>query len=84
MGNPQTTKVKGSDLNCATVRDDLHSFLMNELSEGDFRDVSEHLATCDACRQVLREHVELFGVLRENADLLARLLDDGTGKTRFG
>jgi anti-sigma factor RsiW len=84
MGNPQTTKVKGSDLNCATVRDDLHSYLMNELSEGEFRDVSAHLATCAACRSALREHVELFGMLRENADLLSRLLDDGAEKNRFG
>lgn len=82
MSNPQITKVKGSDLNCATVRDDLHSFLMNELSEVEFGHVSAHLASCKACRDALREHVELFGVLRENADLLARLLDDGIGRNK--
>lgn len=84
MGNSQITNVKGSDLDCATVRDDLHSFLMNELSEVEFGDVSAHLATCEACRGVLREHVELFGMLRENADLLARLLDEGAGWNKSG
>jgi hypothetical protein len=57
---------------------------MNELSEVEFGLVSAHLTTCEACRDVLREHVELFGVLRENSDLLARLLDDGVGRNKAG
>lgn len=76
MSKIQIANMKSSDLNCATVRDDLHSYLMNELSEEEFAAVSAHLATCEACRKVLREHVELFGILRENSDLLARLLTD--------
>jgi anti-sigma factor RsiW len=77
MSNPQTYNVKNDELNCESVRDDLHSFLMNELSDGDVRRVVAHLAACEDCRQALREHVELFGLLREHSDLLGRLLDEG-------
>jgi len=57
---------------------------MNELSEEEFRDVSAHLATCEPCKLALREHVELFGLLRENADILGRLLNDGQVRKRTG
>ena len=82
MSNPQTYNVKDDELNCESVRDDLYSFLMNELSEKDVRSIGAHLATCEACRQALREHVELFGLLREHSDLLGRLLDEGPQRGR--
>jgi anti-sigma factor RsiW len=82
MSNPQTYNVRNDELNCESVRDDLHSFLMNELSEKDVRVVGSHLAHCEECRRALREHVELFGLLRENSDLLGRLLDDGPPRNR--
>jgi anti-sigma factor RsiW len=76
MTNPQPIKVNTGELKCEQVRDDLHSFLMNELDESEASAISSHLATCEECRQALREHVELFGLLRENADLLTRILGD--------
>ena len=82
MSNPQTYKVKEDELNCESVRDDLHSFLMNELPERDVRVIGAHLAHCEDCRQALREHVELFGLLREHSDLLGRLLDEGPQRNK--
>ncbi len=76
MSNPQSYNVKNDDLICESVRDDLHSFLMNELSEDEVRVVSAHLTTCEECRAALREHVELFGLLREHSDILNRLSED--------
>ena len=76
MSNPQAHTVKSDELNCESVRDDLHSFLMNELPEREVRMIGTHLAGCDECRTALREHVELFGLLREHSDLLGRLLQD--------
>lgn len=76
MSNPQSYNVKNDELNCESVRDDLHSFLMNELSEEEVRLVSAHLATCEECRAALREHVELFGLLREHSDILGRLSEE--------
>jgi predicted anti-sigma-YlaC factor YlaD len=49
---------------------------MNELDEAEVRAISAHLAMCEACREALREHVELFGLLKENADLLSRILEN--------
>ena len=77
MSNSQAYKVKDDELNCESVRDDLHSFLMNELPEKEVKSIAAHLAKCEECRAVLREHVELFGLLREHSDLLSRLLDQG-------
>ena len=76
MTNPHPIKVNSGELKCESVRDDLHSFLMNELDEAEVRAISAHLATCEGCRQALKEHVELFGLLKENADLLSRILGD--------
>lgn len=74
MSNPQPY-VRKSDLECEQIRDELHSFLMNELTQKEAKVVGDHLVSCEACRKALREHVELFGMLREHSDVLARLLD---------
>ena len=44
MSNSQAYKVKDDELNCESVRDDLHSFLMNELPDKEVKSIAAHLA----------------------------------------
>jgi anti-sigma factor RsiW len=47
----------------------LSSYLDDELTENERREVSEHLASCESCRQSIEELRALGGRIREAADV---------------
>lgn len=48
---------------CQDVRDELHSLLMDELSDDESGPILSHLAECKECRLALTQHSKLLGHL---------------------
>lgn len=52
-----------SNLPCEEVRDELHSLLMDELSDEESKPILDHLSICSECRMALAQHSKLLGHL---------------------
>ncbi len=62
------------DLDCRDVRDDLHSLLLNELTDEELSPILAHLAGCEGCKLALTQHARLLGILKTEFPDLNRVI----------
>ncbi|RIK01000.1 MAG: hypothetical protein DCC46_02590 [Armatimonadetes bacterium] len=60
---PESTQPYQAEESCVDVRDLLHALIENDLDEDDAKWVLQHLAECDECREALKQHAKLSGLV---------------------
>ena len=76
MSKPTETASNG--MSCNEVCDLLYLYVSHELEPEELETVRQHLASCVNCRQALKEHTKLLGLLDEHlADIGPSVYSEG-------